>query len=201
MYGFKAAPSLIGVCVGHIRDLSVRMSRRVSWSRWSLSVLFWAAFASLSIGVRSANAYTVITLSTGTPSSVETSLIAAVTSQFNASVASNPFFPGTYTVKVFGINPVYNPPVTQKQLLDALVTVDSYTYVYGWANGLEYQNHVNEGITTNYLINCDTPTAFNLHQTAPENFDRKTCSDVLNSVLDSFYKLNLSTTPVILTGF
>lgn len=149
-------------------------------------------------GVNSVKALFIeVQLSTGVPSSIGDSFIAQTTTQFNAVAIKNPLVSNTYSIKIYGLNPNYNPPITNQQLLDALVTVDSYTYVYGWANGMDYGIHTARDIAGGYAINCSTPTEFNLNETSSSTFDTKTCYDVMGSVLDAFYQIDLSTPPVI----
>lgn len=140
-----------------------------------------------------AGAYTVVTISTAAPQGIENQLIAATTTQFSAKVTPNPFAANTFAVTIYGKNPNYDAPPSYKEVVEQ-------SYPYGWAAGLEYQNHVDENIASGFAVNCSTPSAFILQQTTTTTFDRSTCQDVLNTLISNFYELNLSTPPVLGAG-
>lgn len=176
-----------------VRALSLPMRRNQFWAAVA------AYFLCLACGSQ-ASAYTTVVLSPSTPETIESELIADLTNQFNIQLTVNPYFPNTYQLTVLGVNPAYNPQPTNADLLNAVVTVDSYTYVYGWADGAENQNTISESMIANYYVNCSTPTAFNLAQSTVSTFSAATCQDVTQTIFNSLYQLQLSTPPV-LNGF
>lgn len=166
---------------------------------------FQKAVIALSVlASQSAFAYTVAQPSPTAPPGLEAEFIAATTTQFNATVVANPFFPGTYSITLNGLNPNYNPPLTSTQLLQQIdldaqymADVDSYTYVDGWADGESYNQYQNAGIAQYFEVNCSTPSFFNLVQTSTTTFDRSTCQDAMATVSASIYQELLSTPTVV----
>ena len=133
-----------------------------------------------------AMAFTTITLSSSAPAAVEQALLKQTTTQFNATVLTNPFFPNTYQVILYGLNPNYNPPPTDAQLLNSIVTVDSYTYVYGWAQGSVNARNCDMNIVATGGIACSTDTV---------------CANVASQILNNMFIQCGSTTPVVVPNF
>lgn len=208
MFGIRGALKKSVVFVANILGRRCRGWRpRASLTRFTFAATM-AAFIFLGTGAKSAHTFMQITLSTATPESVEQALLLQITSQFNVNVKPNPFFPNTYQITLFGPNPNYNPPATQADFLNALdraesymATVDSYTYVYGWGDGEGYGRGVDIQCAGSYLINCSTPSLFNLIQTSTATFDRSTCQDVLGTLSGALYQLNLDTPTVVPGNF
>jgi hypothetical protein len=142
-----------------------------------------------------AEAYTVVTSTA--PATLEQALIAQIQNQFVATVFVNPLVPNTWQIKLLGVNPNYNPLVTNQQMLDATVLMSTTNFVYGFADGMTYQQKVQEG-SVGFLGNlCATATYFNLIQTSSKTFDRSTCQDVITTIEDALFELSLSTpTPI-----
>jgi hypothetical protein len=157
-------------------------------------VLCSALFAGL---VSNCQAYTVVTISNSAPTGLEKEFIASTTNQFQATTIINPFFQGTYQVELNGHNPLFNPAPTNLDLLNALVTVDSNTFVYGFADGMSYQQIVNENMVADFYVNCSSPTYFELVQVSSETFNKKTCMDVAASIYDAMFQASLSTPTTI----
>ena len=134
------------------------------------------------------HAFTQVTVSTAAPQGLESAFIASTTAQWLASVSVNPFFAGTYSIQLFGPNPSYNPPVSNADLLNAVVTVDSYTYVYGWENGEEYQQSQDVQKLTDYTVLCSSPSAWGLVA-----IDSTTCIAVLGDAENGIFQLQLAT--------
>jgi hypothetical protein len=148
---------------------------------------------------RTGHAYTVVTASSAAPAGIELAFIAATTTQFNATVIPNPFFPGTYSVTLYGPNPSYNPPLTSAQLLQQIdlneqyiTTVDSYTYPMGWADGESYQKYMDVNAATQITGACWNPLAWGGVQ-----IDTTTCVTVGNTLSSTIYQENLSTPTVV----
>jgi hypothetical protein len=145
-------------------------------------------------------AYTTVTISTAAPAGFEEEFLAATTSQFLGKVVKNPLASHTYSLILYGENPAYNPPPTNADLLNALVTTSTSTYLYGFAAGMVYQNDTAINYTASMYQLCPSATNFTLVQTSTETFDRWSCMDSLNTLLDEFYEIELST-PTVLPGF
>ena len=167
----------------------------------SASFLFRRIIPVLSLifyGSGMSHGYTTVVASTSAPAGVEAQFIAATTTQFNATVTTNPFFAGTFSVTLYGPNPSYNAPITNTQLLQQIdldsqymATVDSYTYANGWGNGESYQQYQDININDGFIVNCDSPTAWNVA------IDTTTCYAVLNAMQGSLYQESLSTPTVV----
>lgn len=149
--------------------------------------------ASMSVGVvilsiflcSPVSAYTVVTISTAAPSNIEQSFIASATTQWSMSYFKNPLASNTYQLTLFGPNPNYNPLPTPAQLLISLVTVDSFTYVYGWAAGEVHERNQDIAMLTNATVACSTDTV---------------CTQAIGQAINSIYTLNFST-PTVVPGF
>ena len=100
-------------------------------------------------GIVRADFITVQT-STSAPANLGSTFLSAAQNQFTATVLTNPFFPGTYQMMLYGLNPSFNPPVSDSDTIQILqnqinadaqylTNVDSYTYVFGFAAGLDQQ--------------------------------------------------------------
>ena len=155
-----------------------------------------------------ATMYAVVQTSTGASAGTDTAFIANTTNYFDAVVVPNPYFPDTFNITLFGLNPLYNPPPTTAQLLGDLISVDSYTYTDGWADGESYNQYstVNllQNTTGSFLIGCSTSAAnlskwFNLVQTSTTTFSQKTCEDVVNSIAQGIYNMEASS-PTLVPG-
>lgn len=135
------------------------------------------------------HAYTVVTTSTGAPAGLEDSFIAQTTTQFNASLYVNPLFAGTYQIQLFGVNPSYNPPLTNVDLENMIVTISSWSYPYGWADGMRYERGTDLQYMSNFLTDCvnDSTSTFNM------NIDTTTCVAAISAVQNFIYQLDFST--------
>lgn len=192
--------------------MSLWPSRLPHKKQWKTYALLYSCLGALHA---TAYGYTVVSLSTSAPAGLESQFIASATSQYLSTLTANPFVGNTYTLVLKAINPAYQPPApavdpnaTIALLLNQIdkneqymENVDSYTYVFGWASGLQYQNSVDEGEVAGFDLFCSTPTKFNLVLTSSSTFDRKTCSDTLDTILQTLYTLNISTPPIVGAGF
>lgn len=154
------------------------------------------ALAAIFLSAATSFAYTVIQVSTASTPGLETSFIQATTSQFTASVFVNPLFANTYQILLYGYNPGYVKPVSNKDLLDALVTVDSFTYVYGWADGEAYQQHADNLLTEQFEVNCSTPFGI-----STSTWNTATCLSVTGAIDEAIFQESLSTPTFIPGGF
>lgn len=140
-------------------------------------------------------------MSSAAPAGFEQTFIAAMKAQFNVKVVTNPLVANTYGITVYGPNPLYNPPISNAQLLQQLdldaqymATVDSYTYVYGFADGQTYNQHDNRDIVEGFELNCSTPLA------SVPTWDSETCVSVTLAIDNAIYQESLST-PTVVGGF
>jgi len=167
-----------------------------------------AAFLALVCFPRTGFSYTVVTVSTGAPAGLEQSFIAATTAQFTGAVFSNPFFANTNQILLYAPNPGYLKPVSNQDLLNALVTVDSTTYVYGWGAGTDSERWRDLGAFTasnGYLVNCSSVPYWNTLQVSTTTnqlvaIDTATCQAVLSGVYNAIYQQFFST-PTVVNGF
>lgn len=138
-------------------------------------------------------AFTQVTISTGAPSSLEANFISATTQQFESVVVKNPLAANTYAIKLFGLNPAYNAPEAPPSNLEQALSLGATVYVYGFANGMTYQENVVQSMVGTLSNLCESATSFMLVQTSSNTFDRSTCQDTLGTLLDQLFTLSLST--------
>lgn len=193
-------------------QLLVRVLSRMSkWVPRKSEVLIIICLAS------SANAamYAVVQTSTGAPASLQANFLASTTNQYQTKLIVNPFTPNTFQLMLYDYNPLYNPPVSNTDLLNALVTVDSYTYVYGWADGETFERSHDLGYFTapvgqlgmpngGFFVNCSSAPYFNGLQISSTtnqlvSIDSTTCNAVLSGVYNFVYQQFFST-PTIIGG-
>jgi hypothetical protein len=148
-----------------------------------------------------AQAFTQVTVSSSAPAGFEVNWLQDNAARYNFKIDTNTFVGNTYTAILYGTNPSYNPQPTNMDLLNAIVTVDSWTYVAGWANGESYQQFTDGNIIDSYLVNCSTPTLFLLNQTSSTTFDPATCQDVLSTISDIIFNESASTPTVVPGNF
>ena len=187
---------------GALQGSSIGMAvRRLGSYRRRMDLLQLLKLCGATIGAfflsAKCQAFTQVAISTGAPLGIETQFLAATTAQFNAVITKNPLAANTYSLKIYGLNPSYLSPLKDSDLLNAIVSLSTQTFVYGFADGMSYQTNVVERLDSNFVTNCSTPSLFNLAWTSTDTFDTKTCTDVLMTVLQAMYELNLSTPPVI----
>lgn len=124
-------------------------------------------------------------------------MLTQLAAQFSINLFVNPLVPNTYQIKLFDLNPNYNPLITNQQMLDAVVETSTNNFVYGFADGMTYQQNQQIG-SVGFLGNlCGSATNFSLIQTTTGTFDRSTCQDVIATIEDALFALSLSTpTPI-----
>ena len=147
----------------------------------------------LASGEKTAWGYTVV----NAPPAIESAFLANATNYFSADLIENPLFPNTYQLNIKGLNPSYVPTASVQQLLDTITTISTQTYVYGFADGMTYQQTIEEGSIGFRGNLCDSATSFMLNQSTTSTFDKNTCSDVINTILNDLFQMSLSTpTPI-----
>lgn len=160
-------------------------------------ILFACAGLFFSLKATEAQAYTFVTLGPNVPETIEQQFIASATTQYQATLVPNPLASNTYQLTLFGLNSSYNPPVTNLELLNSIVTIDSYTYVYGWADAENYQQNLDGTFLGSLIGKCDTPSDFTIDQSTPPTFDAATCQLVLEDAENAIYNESASTPTVV----
>lgn len=158
---------------------------------FALLVLAWVQTP---VSEAAPQAYMVVTTSTAAPQGFAASVIQALTSQFTATVTPNPFAANTYSIVLFSPNPGYQQPVSDQDLLNALVAVSSNDYVYGFANGQNYDQRVQDNLVESFEVNCSTPMV------GVANWDQSTCEAVTEAIDGAIFEESLSTPTVIPLG-
>lgn len=134
------------------------------------------------------------------PVELQTGLINGLTNQYLSSLTASTAFPGTYTLKVFGPNLAYQPPTvsttvaTLDSITKQLTKISTWTYVYGWADGEDYQRQIDMGIISDYILNCSTPSFFGASTTT---WSPGTCGTALMQPQLDIYNLQFSTPTLI----
>lgn len=160
-------------------------------SRWVIFILC------LSLASSRGFAFTTVTLSSGAPSGTENAFLSSTTNQFSSKLFSNPFFPNTYQLLIYGPNPSYNPPPSTQQILTTAAAISTTTFIYGFSDGMDYQNNVSISHASTMSGLCGFATNFALMDSSTMTFDRWTCTDVLRNLINEFFQLDLSTpTPI-----
>jgi hypothetical protein len=181
---------------------------RVSlWGKIRQSKSYWvsalAAFLFCVIGNSEAfQGYNVVIT---TSSSVETSFLASTTAQFQAILTPNPFASNTYAVNLFGFNPNYvapgqivpSAPCQLDQDISNMVANSTWTFVYGFADGMTYQQNQETGVVGYFGNLCRSATYFNLIESSTKTFSAATCSDVIETIENQLFNLSVSTPIVI----
>ena len=93
---------------------------------------------------------------------------------------------------------VSSSAVSLAQTAVALVVLSTGNYyVAGFADGMDYQNNVDIGMTAVLGELCGSATNFMLIETSTKTFSTATCQDTLNTIINEFFQVNLSTpTPI-----
>jgi len=163
-----------------------------------------AAVILLGLGLGSiGRAYTVEVTASTAPAGTENAFLQATQQQFNVQITTNPFFQNTYNMTLYGPNPNYNPPPTNIQLLNSLVTVDSYTYVYGWGDGETKERFTDLQYMNNFAVDCiniSTSTFFVVGSTTIYDtaISSTTCLEAVTTIQNYIYQQSF---PVITTGY
>lgn len=179
MYLSKTVRSKIGVFAENVKRRNMVLGQGLRFIAFTFGII-----GLLTCLVPVSNAYTVIILSTGVPESVEQTLLTQTTTQFNASVIVNPLVNNTYQVKLFGLNPNYQPItptplITLDQITQNLTAISTYTYVQGFASGMVYERNNDSGMLGNFMGLCDNATNFFEVGQSTFPIDSSTCQQVL----------------------
>lgn len=158
------------------------------------AVIIAVAVLALAVG---AYAYTVVTASTGAVAGIEKEFIGSTTNQYLSNLIVNPLVPNTYQIKLIAPNPNYTKPVTETDLLQAVVQVSTFSYVYGWADGMEYGRGVDLSRISNYIIYCSSPSYFGASTTT---WNEGVCTSSLMAAELDIYNMKYSS-PTVVPGY
>jgi hypothetical protein len=139
-------------------------------------------------------AYTVITVSTAATPGIEQQFIASATAQYLMDYFKNPLASNTYTLKLYGTNPNFNPLPSPPSTLQEALSLGSTIYVYGFASGMNYERSVDTSMITNYLVNCSSPSYFGATAAA---WNGAVCTAALMAAEQAIFSLATSTPPAL----
>lgn len=158
-----------------------QLSKKTRWTLLSMALIGGCLMKS-SIGE-------AFTQETAASPQLEKQFLAATTNQFLATLIPNPLAANTYTLKLLGLNPSFNaPPTTLEQAL----SLGSTLYVYGFASGMNYQQHVHNNLVETYEVNCSTPIG-----SSTSTWDIGTCQAVTGAIDNAIFQESLSTPTVL----
>lgn len=203
MYGDKVVQRMRGAFVVNMKNQVLKDAGSFAM-RGSRNFMFAPIIVCLCLAILGADiafAFEQIQISTGAPAGFEKTFLSAMQAQFNVKITTNPLVANTYSIVAYGPNLIYNPPITNLQLLQQInldsqymATVDSFTYVYGFADGQICNQQDNRNIVEGFEINCSTPNA-----NVP-TWDPSTCISVTAAIDNAIYQESLST-PTVIGGF
>lgn len=143
-------------------------------------------FLSIIFISRIAHAFSQVMVSTSAPQGFEAIWLNQQRAEYNVQITSNPLASNTYTMKLFGPNPNYNPspppPTTLQQALDLGATV----YAYGFVAGQETERHQDLAKIGSYLVNLGTSDL--------------TCTNYIGALENDIYTQYFSTPTVVPGG-
>lgn len=122
---------------------------------------------------------------------LEKQFLAATTNQFQAVLTPNPLAANTYTLKLIGLNPNFNPPPTT---LEQALSLGATVYLYGYRDGAGYEEHVDHGIAQGFALDCSTPIP------NVTTWDPITCAATSVAISNEIFK-QYSSTVAVVTGF
>ena len=161
-------------------------------------------------------AYTTVTISTAAPAGTEKALIASVTAQFRCDVVPNKYSPSISQITVYGPNPDYVSPqvipstagvYVVKIKADTKMVYQSTTslgeiYVYGWSDGQRYERKTDLNTIGSFILDCSSPSVFDVFQSSGKPWDLGTCLDALMTVNNIIYQQDFADpTPITPGGF
>lgn len=127
--------------------------------------------------------------------------IADTTNQYQATVATSPYFANTYTLTLSSRNILSVPSkvlldtATFSGWMDKAVLVSSQSYVNGWANGANYERYQELVMIGNIYNLCFSSSALQVPQ-----FSSSTCMLITTGISQAIYNMNFST-PTVVPGF
>jgi hypothetical protein len=139
-------------------------------------------------------AYTVVIVSSAAPVGIEQQFIASSTAQYQMDYFKNPLASNTYTLKLYGTNPNFNPPPPLPSTLQQSLALASTVYVYGFASGMAYERSVDTSMISSYLVNCSSAGYFGA---STGSWNTSSCSQALMAAEEAIFSLATSTPPVL----
>lgn len=182
--------------------------RSNGWSskfRWSKTISTFGIITILFSLVGNVQAFQGYNVVITTIPAVEASFLASTTAQFQNILNPNPLASNVYSINLLGFNPNYvspgqvvpSAPCQLDQDISNMVANSTWTYVYGFGDGMSYQQKSETGVV-GYLQNlCSTATYFNLVQATTSTFNKATCSDVIGTIENQLFNLS-SSTPIVI---
>lgn len=128
--------------------------------------------------------------------------VAGTTTQYLGTLTPSAFFPNTYNLTITGHNPNYVPPASStptvgaNDLLQALVSISSSTYPYGWADGEDYAHFVDLKDVVGFQVLCSSTPAFAMYGST-DTWNEQTCRTALKAVHDDIYSIRNGTVTVV----
>lgn len=134
------------------------------------------------------------------PAALAAQFLADTTNQYNATLAPG-VFANSYKLTLSDKKnvPVNLDPNTQalQNVTKQLVSISSDTFVYGYADGMDYERKIAIGRISNYTVNCSTPSVFGASTTT---WNESVCTTALVTAESDIYNLKFST-PTVIPGF
>lgn len=114
---------------------------------------------------------------------LQADFIAMATSHYQVSVTTNPYY--NLTIKGKKPNVCGPQPCELDKDIALMVRTATCTYVYGWANGIEYEREKNLVSISNFLHNCTSGAYFGVSSTT---WNPATCNVALGKVSTFIYE-------------
>lgn len=175
IYKMQSSVSSVAIWFRTLLSLPVRrVCLPKSVAPWIFAISF------LATGI--ANAFTQVIISTSAPADTENKFVAYTLSQFRSEFKANPLAANTYSLKIFDVIPPYKPmtQIDLKSLVNEMVAQSSTTYLYGFADGQEYERAHDLDTIGKYMV---------LLGTAPERVE---CQGYFQSTAHEIYEQNFS---------
>lgn len=124
-------------------------------------------------------------------------LLATTTTQYVAGYADSPYAQNTTIVTVTKKNPNYIPPsvstttIAVNEIIKKLVVISTWTYVYGWADGMDNARKVDLSILSEGVKHCDSFAYFDSIVTIM--WSKQECIDTLMAMSSDILLIQKST--------
>lgn len=119
------------------------------------------------------------------PAALQADIISVATNTYSATITPSTFFAGSYTVNLISKKPsvpVGPSACTLDDSIKAIVEVTTKSYVYGYANGMQYERNTDLTTIGNMAVVCSTDTS---------------CAQALGDASTAIFDQNFSTPTVI----
>jgi hypothetical protein len=131
--------------------------------------------------------------------SLELDFLANATNQYLGTLTKSAFFANTYSFSVTRKNPAYQPPappLDPNRIVNEFIANSTYTYVYGWANGMENERAKNLRSISDFSVQCSSPGFYGVTGA----WDVRVCTTTLANIHQYIYDQSFST-PTVIPGF